>query len=179
MAATTTRMTAEERRASVLKVAREEFAQSGFHGTSTERIAERAGVSQPYLFRLFGTKKELFLACVRAGFRTVHETFARAAEGLEGEEALRAMGQAYVGLLQDRTLLQAQMHSYAAACGDPEVRDVVRRSFGELVSFVERVSGVEPARLSRFFAHGMLLNVVASMDLLGSRERWAQHLVEG
>src|SRR5688572_29031049 len=108
-------MTADERRAAVLEVAREEFARSGFHGTSTERIAQRAGVSQPYLFRLFGTKKHLFLACVRAGFDTVLETFERASNGLAGEEALLAMGESYVELLEDRTLLQAQMQAYAAA----------------------------------------------------------------
>ena len=69
---------------------REGWAKGGFHGTSTERIAERAGVSQPYLFRLFGTKKKLFLACVRAGFQTVRETFDRVSEGLSGEEPAAA-----------------------------------------------------------------------------------------
>ena len=161
-------MTADERRASVLRVAREEFAKTGFHGTSTERIAERAGVSQPYLFRLFGTKKHLFLACVAAGFETVRGTFERAAEGLTGEDALHAMGEAYVQLLQDRTQLLAQM-----------IRLLVRDRFGDLVGFIESASGVDPARLSRFLANGMLLNVIASMDLLHADERWAQTLIEG
>jgi len=145
-------MTADERRTAVLKVAREEFAKSGFHGTSTERIAQRAGVSQPYLFRLFGTKKQLFLACVRTGFQTVLETFQDASEGLSGEDALHAMGESYMQLLQDRTRLQAQMQAYAAACEDADVREAVRHGFGELVNFVEATSGVPPARLSRFMA---------------------------
>jgi len=179
MTTTTTRMTADERRIDVLRVARQEFAKGGFHGTSTERIAERAGVSQPYLFRLFGTKKKLFLACVRAGFQTVRETFDRVSEGLSGEDALHAMGDAYMELLQDRTQLQAQMQSYAAASEDADIRDVVRQGFGELVSFVEARSGVSPVRLSRFMAHGMLLNVIASMDLLDADERWARILIEG
>lgn len=171
-------MTADERRASVLRVAREEFARTGFHGTSTERIAERAGVSQPYLFRLFGTKKHLFLACIAAGFATVRDTFERAAEGLTGEDVLHAMGEAYVELLQDRTQLLAQMQAYAA-CDDEEIRELVRERFGDLVRFVEQASGVDSARLSRFLAHGMLLNVIASMDLLHADERWAQNLIEG
>lgn len=179
MMATATRMTADERRAAVLVVAREEFARSGFHGTSTERIAERAGVSQPYLFRLFGTKKQLFLACVRAGFDNVIATFERAAEGRSGEEALEAMGAAYLELLQDRTQLQAQMQAYAAACEDAEVREVVRRGFGDLISFVEAASGVDASRLHRFTAHGMLLNVISSMDLLHSDEPWAVRLLQG
>ena len=174
-------MTADERRAAVLRVARREFAKSGFHGTSTERIAEGAGVSQPYLFRLFGTKKDLFLACVRSGFESVRDLFERAAEGHSGEDALSAMGQAYIEMLQDRDKLhlQAQLQAYAAACADPDVRDAVRAGFGNIVTFVERVSGVPPVDLSRFMAQGMLLNVIGSMDLLDSNERWAKDLIEG
>jgi AcrR family transcriptional regulator len=172
-------MTADERRTAVLRVARKEFATSGFHGTSTERIAEAAGVSQPYLFRLFGTKKELFLACVRTGFDSVRETFEQAAEGLSGEDALHAMGEAYMELLQDRVRLQGQMQAYAAASEDADVREAVRKGFGDIVLLVERVSGVPPAELSRFMAQGMLLNVIGSMDLLDAKERWAKDLIEG
>lgn len=171
-------MTADERREATLEVARREFARTGFHGTSTETIAEAAEISQPYLFRLFGTKKQLFVACVRRGFREVLETFQRAAEGKRGEAALQAAGAVYLRLLADRDLLLAQMQSYAA-CDDPEVREAVRDGFGDLYAWAERVSGKEPAELSRFFAQGMLLNVVAAMDLLDSPEGWAQRLVEG
>jgi AcrR family transcriptional regulator len=172
-------MSADERRAAILVVAREEFAKSGFHGTSTERIAVRAGVSQPYLFRLFRTKKQLFLACVRAGFDEVIETFARAKGDLTGEDALQAMGKAYVELLQDRTSLQAQMQAYAAAADDPDLRTAVRQGFGDVVGYVEASTGVEPARVSRFMAKGMLLNVIAAMDLLDADEPWAVRLVDG
>jgi AcrR family transcriptional regulator len=178
MSPTTTRMTAEERRDSILEAARLEFAAAGYHGTSTETIAERAGISQPYLFRLFGTKKELFVASVRRCFRETLETFQRAAEGKRGEEALEAIGEAYVELLADRSRLQAQMQAYAA-CDDPEVGAVVREGYGDLVTWVERVAGVDPARLSQFFAKGMLLNVIASMDLLQSEEPWARRLLDG
>jgi AcrR family transcriptional regulator len=178
MSPTATRMTAEERREAILEAARDEFASTGYHGTSTETIAERAGISQPYLFRLFGTKKELFVASVRRCFRETLETFMRAAEGKRGEEALKAMGESYMGLLTDRSRLMAQMQAYAS-CDDPELRAVVREGYGDLFSWIERVSGVEPAELSRFFAQGMLLNVVAAMDLLNSDEPWAQRLLEG
>jgi AcrR family transcriptional regulator len=176
--ATTTRMSAEERREAILEVARDEFAAAGFHGTSTETIAERAGISQPYLFRLFGTKKELFVASVRRCFRETLETFQRAAEGKRGEEALQAMGEAYTELLADRTRLRLQMQAYAE-CDDPEVRAVVQEGFGDIYSWVERVSGVDAAAVTRWFAHGMLLNVVASMDLIHSEEGWAKRLIAG
>lgn len=174
----TTRRTAEERRETVLEAARAEFAVTGYHGTSTEAIAQRAGISQPYLFRLYGTKKELFLACIERGFSVTLEGFKEASEGLRGEKALEAMGRAYMDLLADRKLLLAQMQSYAA-CDDPEVREAVRRGFRDLYSFVERRAAVPSVRLSQFFAKGMLINVIAAMDLGSSQARWARQLIEG
>jgi AcrR family transcriptional regulator len=174
--ATGHRLSAEERREAVLEAARDEFASAGFHGTSTETIAAKAGISQPYLFRLFGTKKELFLASVRRCFRETLETFQRAAEGRRGEEALSAMGEAYTALLADRSRLMLQMQAYAE-CDDPDVREAVQQGFGDLYTWIERVSGETDEQLTSFFAFGMLLNVVAAMDLLDSDEGWAKRLI--
>ena len=179
MATQTPRKTAEERREAVLDAALVEFAERGLHGASTDAIAAAAGISQPYVFRLFGTKKDLFTAVVARCFRETLETFQRAAEGKRGEEALQAMGRAYVEqLLPVRSRLRAQMQAYSA-CGDPSIRDVVRAGFGDLHAYVERVSGLPSAEVSRFFATGMLLNVVASMDLERSTEPWAERLIAG
>src|ERR687885_1655589 len=93
--ATATRQSAEERRESVLDAAQIEFAARGLHGASTEEIARRAGISQPYVFRLFGTKKELYLAVVARCFRQTLDMMQRAAEGKRGAEALSAIGEAY------------------------------------------------------------------------------------
>src|SRR2546422_7058846 len=124
MVAATERKTAEERREAVLDAALEEFAARGLHGASTDEVAKRAGISQPYVFRLFGTKKELFKAVIARCFRQTLEAFQRAAEGKRGEEALQAMGETYAEqLLPDQTRLQVQMQAYAA-CGDPEIREV-------------------------------------------------------
>ena len=174
--AVTARKTADQRREELLVAAMEEFAEHGLHGTSTDTIAEKAGVSQPYLFRLFGTKKELYLESVRRCLRQTLEVFQEAAAGKSGEDALEAIGAAYGVLLRDRTRLQAQMQAYAA-CGDEDVREVVRSGYGKLVEFVERVSGAEPARIRDFFAFGMLLNVFASMDLLDQQAPWAKKLL--
>src|SRR6266567_6529651 len=106
----TTRSTAAARRDEVLDAALVEFAEHGFEGTSTEDIARRAGISQPYLFRLFGTKKELYLASVSRCYRDTLELFQRAAEGKRGEEALHAIGEAYMEQLEtNRVWLRAQM----------------------------------------------------------------------
>jgi AcrR family transcriptional regulator len=177
MAATTgTRKTAEERRASVIEAAAVEFALAGLAGTSTDDIARRAGISQPYLFRLFRTKKELFLAAVEDCFDRTTELFRTAAAAVPQEQRLEAMGLAYCELLRDRTRLMMQMQSYAA-CNDPEVRDLVRRRYGDLMRFVEDVSGAGEDEVRAWFATGMLMNVAAAMDLSALDEGWPRRLL--
>jgi len=161
----------------VLEVAREVFAEHGLSGASTDEIARKAGISQPYLFRLFHTKKELFIATVESCFAETLDTFRQAAAGKTGEEALMAMGKAYGELIRSNpNRLRAQMQTYAA-CDDADVRVVAQKGFGALVGFVEQVTGVDAETLSRFFAKGMLINVVASMGLLDADEAWARKLL--
>jgi AcrR family transcriptional regulator len=164
-------MSAGERRESVLEAAVTEFAARGLDGTSTERVAQRAGISQPYLFRLFPTKKALFIALVERCFRRVAEAFTAAAADRTGDEALAAMGDTYKQLLKDRTLLLLQMHAYAA-CDDPDIRDATRTGFRQLWLLVERLTGLPFERITEFFAMGMLMNVAAAMDLPAVDERW-------
>lgn len=179
MAAVTERKSKEERREAVLDAALVEFAARGLHGASTDAIANVAGISQPYVFRLFGTKKELFVAVVNRCFRETLEFFQRAAEGKRGEEALAAIGHAYgEHMLSDHAKLRTQMQAYAA-CDDPEICAVVRAGYGDLVAYAERVSGLPPEQVSGFFAHGMLLNTIASMGLQEGGEPWAERLLEG
>ena len=179
MVVTTERKTKDARRQEILDAALLEFAEGGLHGASTEDIARRAGISQPYVFRLFGTKKELFRAVVTRCFRETLEMFQRAAEGLRGPEALEAIGNAYVAQLQAEPVrLRAQMQAYAA-CHDPEIREVVRQGYGDLVAYAERVSGLPAEEITKFFAMGMLLNVFASMEQIGEgAEPWAARLLE-
>ena len=173
------RKSAEERREQVLEAALAEFAARGLEGGSTEAIAKAVGISQPYVFRLFGTKKELFIATVERCMSGTLEMFRQASAGLNGEEALQAIGEAYTErLASDPTYLHSQMQAYAAS-DDPQIREVVRNGYGELVEYVERVSGQPSDRVSHFFAKGMLLNVIASLDLLGADDGWAQRLIEG
>ena len=156
-----------------------EFAYGGLHGTSTEKIASRAGISQPYLFRLFGTKKELFIASSKRCFGRVLAAFQEAAEGKTGYEAKKAMGQAYDQLLADREqMLLGQLQMYAA-CSDPEIRDATRAGFAELFRFVEQATGLGTEEIRNFFALGMLMNVAAAMDLpqiCSDDDTWAQEL---
>jgi AcrR family transcriptional regulator len=166
-------MKAGERREAVLAAAIPEFAAGGLAGTSTEDVARRAGISQPYLFRLFPTKKALFLALVERCFRQVAAAFEAAAMDRVGEDALDAMADAYHQLLEDRTLLLLQLQSYAA-CDDPEIRDATRTGFKALWALAERLSGLPYERIVTFFAMGMLMNVAAAMDLPAVDERWTR-----
>ncbi len=175
---TTTRQTAEERREAVLAAAAREFARNGLHGASTDVIAKDAGISQPYLFRLFGTKKELYLATAARRMEETYQVFERAARGKHGEEALRAMGEAYTGLIEDREHLKLMLQCFAG-CDDPEVREAVRLVWRDLVELAERASGEPPEVVSAFFAKGMLLNVLSSMQLFEDPTPWGDRLIAG
>jgi AcrR family transcriptional regulator len=169
------RKSAEERREEIVAIAIGQFALNGYKGTSTEAIAREAGISQPYLFRLFKTKRDLFLACFDVVHGRIAETFESAARGVPKDEVLQAMGQSYYALLADTTGQLFQMQSYAA-CSDPVIQARVRDCYGTLVKSVSRLSGATPAEVWRFFANGMLLNVTASLDLaaIADKEEWAR-----
>jgi AcrR family transcriptional regulator len=171
----TRRKSAEERREDILAVALEHFAVGGYRGTSTEAIARDAGISQPYLFRLFRTKKELFLACNERACEKVIAAFRRAADAAPKGEELRAMGRAYVEeLLPDRHAIFVMMQGFAAA-SDPEIQASVRGTYGDVADEVARLSGAGPQEIWDFFAHGMLLNIVAALDLpaIAGERAWA------
>ena len=178
MSTTTTRQTAEERREAVLAAAQREFSRKGLHGASTDAIAKDAGISQPYLFRLFGTKKELYLLTTAQAMEETYQAFERASRGKSGEEALKAMGEAYTGLIEDRERLQLMLQCFAG-CEDPDVRDSVRRVWRDLVELVERASGESPEVVSTFFAKGMLLNVMNAMQLFDDPTPWGDRLIAG
>jgi AcrR family transcriptional regulator len=157
------RMTAEDRRAQVIRAAVAEFSVRGLEGTSTSDIAKRVGVSQPYLFRLFPTKKDLFIAATARGAERVIEVFTKAADGKYGEEALAAMGLAYQELLdEDSELLGMQLQQFAA-CHDPDVQRAVRGTMQAIWAVVENASGAPVEERVTFFAKGMLCNAIAAM----------------
>jgi AcrR family transcriptional regulator len=168
------RLTAAERREQIVSVALRHFAVSGLHGTSTEDIAQEAGLSQPYLFRLFRTKRDLFLACCEECTDRIADAFREAAEGVPPGERLSAMGQAYNGLVEDEHLLRFQLQMYAA-CADDVIRTRARERYRDLVNLVRDLGGAPEDEIWRFFATGMLINVVVTMRLreLAGEDPWA------
>jgi AcrR family transcriptional regulator len=160
-----TRIASEERREQVIEAAVREFAAHGFHATSTGAIAKRAGISQPYIYALFPNKHELFLAVHRHVVERIRQTFLEAArEGSTPAERLQAMGMAYHGVLANRDEIRAQMQAFAAA-GEPQLGGPIRAEFMRLMDDVRRMTGASAEEVTDFFAKGMLLNVVAALDL--------------
>ncbi|MCX4764280.1 TetR/AcrR family transcriptional regulator [Streptomyces sp. NBC_01275] len=172
------RMSAEERRESVVRAAMSEFARGGYHGTSTEAIAKRVGVSQPYLFRLFAGKKAIFLAASERCLEDTVHTLEKAAEGMEGEEALHAMGNAYTRVIAEqpeRLLMQMQMYVAVAAAeaeGDHEFGEAVRAGWMRLWDAVHLPLGADLNDTTTFMAYGMLINCLVAMGFPAGHRVW-------
>ena len=159
------RASSDERREQVIAAAVKEFAAHGYHAASTTGIAKRAGISQPYIYALFPNKRELFLATHKHVMQRIRAAFEEAARGVDGvEERIAAMGEAYMRLLDDRDEILLQMQAHAAAA-DPDLREPVREEFMRLFDDIRRMSGVSEEQAISFMATGMLLNVVAALDL--------------
>ncbi|WP_199547334.1 TetR/AcrR family transcriptional regulator [Streptomyces sp. N35] len=173
------RMSADERRESVIRAAVTEFSRGGYHGTSTEAIAKRVGVSQPYLFRLFPGKQAIFLEAARRCCRDVTEVFRRASDGLQGEEATKAMGDAYQALIADdpeKLLMQMQMYvavAAAEAAGDREFGEALRAEWMEMYDVANLAMGADVDEATQFLAYGMLINVLVSMGFQSDHRVWA------
>ena len=171
-------MSAEERRGSVVRAAMSEFAHGGYHGTSTEAIARRVGVSQPYLFRLFPNKQAIFLAASLECIDVVRQVLADAAKGVPRDAKLGAMAGAYQKLIRDdpeRLLMQMQTYAAVAsaeAAGDHEFGAAVRKRWEELWSTVHLELGTDVDETTAFLAYGMLTNTLVSLGFPAGHFTW-------
>jgi AcrR family transcriptional regulator len=174
---TKTRLTAAERSEEVLEAAVLAFGASGYAGTKTDEIARLAGVSQPYVIRLFGTKQQLFLATTHRVCDRIEEAFRQAAER---EATLASLGEAYNVLIPERELLVVLLHGFSASA-DPAIGEVVRARFGGIYKLVGDLTDAEPTEVTKFMANGMLLTVMAAMQVTGPNPvscTWATSLLE-
>ena len=162
---TRVRLTATERREQIVEASLRHFAAGGLHGTSTEAIADDIELSQPYLFRLFGTKRDLFLACCEACIDKTLAAFVEACDGVTPEDRLHSMGRAYQDVLADGELLGFQLQMYAAASGDPVIAQRARELYQRLIDEIGRLSGADAELLYGFLGTGMLLNVATTLGL--------------
>lgn len=173
------RRTADERRADVLDAALIEFSTYGLHGASTVNIAERAGISQPYVLRLFETKKKLFLATVSMVKEMLHaawqEELSRLPEDAEPMVRLRALASAFQSMASRAEVLRLLLQAYSASAED-DVRRQNQRALAELYTWVRKETGVPAPVAQVFFARGMMIMVgvsVGAYELLDDEE-WAR-----
>jgi AcrR family transcriptional regulator len=177
------RRTAEERRTDVIAAAIIEFATYGLHGASTEAIADRAGISQPYVLRLFGTKKALFLAAVAEVSGQIMALWQRALAqvdpSLPPDERLYAIGGFYGEQTREVHGMRLLLQSWAAA-EDPDVRDLVHRCMRDMHAWVIDTIPASPEAVQRWFAFGMLLTVGAAIGAAEAAATvdWARVFVE-
>ncbi|EIV94874.1 TetR/AcrR family transcriptional regulator [Frankia sp. QA3] len=167
------RMSGEERREIIVRIAACEFSTGGYHGTTTERIARRAGISQPYVFRLFPDKKALFLACADLCFERLAAAFENAADGLEGRPALTAMRATHQTLTADHCILLLELQLYVASAAEPDIARLVNDRRTRLRDRVQARTGVPDEEVSDFFATSMYVTTLLALGVPAPSRLWA------
>jgi AcrR family transcriptional regulator len=173
-----TRLTAAERHGQLVTAAVTAFSEGGYAGTTTDQVARLAGVSQPYVIRLFGTKQQLFIAAIGHTVDRVEEHFRAAAA--QGEPTLETLATSYNELIAERELITLLLHGFAAA-GDPAIGPVAREGFGRIYTTVRELTGATAEEARDFMGMGMLCTVLGSLRLVGpgavEPEPWAADMV--
>lgn len=152
------------RREQIIEAATAVFGARGYVGTTTDEVARAAGVSQPYVVRLFGSKENLFLAAIQdalarllAAFRDADRTAA------PGEREMR-MGEAYLGLLSVRGLHQLLSHAYLLGA-HPVIGPVAREGFAAVWRYLREEAGFSAADAEGFLSRGMLINTMLGLRI--------------
>ncbi|MBU2664113.1 TetR/AcrR family transcriptional regulator [Actinoplanes bogorensis] len=164
------RSTAHVRRADVMQAAIEAFARTGYHGTSTKTVAAGAGISEGYVFRLFGTKQALFVTVLRDCFEQITEALTAT--------TLDELADQYARLITRRELMTIQIQALAA-CDDTVIRQELQAAQSRLVEHVRERSGADGPEVQMFFARGLLCHFVVALDVLGDESDWARILTDG
>lgn len=88
----TSRLPAAERREAILEAALRVFATGSYSAATTAQIAREAGVSEPILYRHFGSKRDLYLACLDEAWVKLRTAFEASAAAFGEQRALELMG---------------------------------------------------------------------------------------
>ena len=162
-----TRMRSADRRELILEAATGVFGELGYGGATTDKVAKAAGVSQPYVVRMFGTKEQLFLEVLRRALDRLLTVFrAELAKGSEATDVplKHRFGLAYVELMRDRGILLSLMHAFVMG-SDPVIGKAARMGWLEVYGFLRREAGFEPEEVNEFLANGMLLNTLVGLRM--------------
>ncbi|WP_194923904.1 TetR/AcrR family transcriptional regulator [Catenulispora pinisilvae] len=181
------RSTAEARRAFITTQAVKVFARGGYHATPVADVAEAAGISPAYVFRLFDGKLGLFLAALEHCHERILTTVGAVADAMPGEDpeaVLAAMGDAYAQLISDRDLLMLQVHALSAV-DVPEIAATTRRGLERMISLLQDRAGASDQAAQQFVAYGQLCHLIVATGLTDAAgdgtpaPRWARVLTDG
>jgi AcrR family transcriptional regulator len=158
-------MRSGDRRELILTAATFVFGDLGYSGATTDRIAKAAGVSQPYVVRIFGTKEKLFLEVLQHALDTLLGRFREVIAECTDRAALPGeLRRAYVDLLTDRGMLLCLMHAFVLG-GDPEIGRVARAGFLEVYRVLRDDAGFDPGQAGEFLSGCMLINTLAGLHM--------------
>jgi AcrR family transcriptional regulator len=171
-AAASPRLTSEERREQIVRAAIAVFGTRGYVGATTDEVARAAGVSQPYVVRLFGSKESLFIAALSETLDILLGAFrdALAHPSDDGLPTEKRIGKAYTGLLEVRGLHQTLLHAFLLG-GHPVIGDCARDGFARVWEFFREEAGMSAEEAQRVLADGMLITVTIALRLVGGYDR--------
>lgn len=159
-------MSARERREQILRAAGEVFGRHGYTGATTDQIARAAGISQPYVVRMFGTKEALFLEVLDRSRVALLDAFRQVLRSTpaRGQDLREMLGDAYVDLIRDRGIHLPLMHGFLQGT-DPVVGAAARAGFLDIWRFLRAEGGFSAEAATAFLGHGMLINVLLGLGM--------------
>lgn len=162
------RLSSDERRAQIILAALTVFGSRGYEGATTDQVARAAGVSQPYVVRLFGSKENLFLATLEFALQHLLAAFrgALVASDEGGERPLgKRIGEAYIDLIEVRGLHQMMAHSYLLG-SHPAIGPAARQGFAKVWRFFRDEMQLDADEARSFFAEGMLISTMIGLRIV-------------
>ncbi|HEU5372443.1 MAG TPA: TetR/AcrR family transcriptional regulator, partial [Gaiellaceae bacterium] len=128
------RLTAEARRQAVLDTACRVFSRSSYRGATTAEIAREAGISEPILYRHFGSKRDLYLACLDEAWRSFRAT-CEDAIAADPAKCLGAIADAYMAKGKKIRVIDLWIQALNEASGDKVIAAAVRKQIRDVHDF--------------------------------------------
>ncbi|MGC5029733.1 TetR/AcrR family transcriptional regulator [Micromonospora sp. DT229] len=160
----TQRSTAPRRRTDAVDFGMRVFADNGLTTASMQKVADQMGVSQPYVFRLFGSKRGLFLACLDELEARIRQVLRRAAAE-HPEDPLPAMRADFRALIADGVVTGLWLQACAVARSDEVVAARCRALLGGILDEAGRLSTAAPRQLRDTLALGALVVMLQSLGM--------------
>jgi AcrR family transcriptional regulator len=162
------RATSSDRRADILSAAIEVFAEIGYYRATTAQVAERAAISQPYVYRFF-TKESLLVESLEVSWQRIVQAFQRVIDSTAPDQLEEELIQAYEKIMESHSneiLLQMQ----AQTIRETPIRNAMQKGMNQVKQLV--LNAFEEAEISNaekktsdFLARGMLCNVAMAIDM--------------